>query len=65
MAALYAEQENYLLASDCLKKVIEGEEHESQKVGLLTKIAGNYKKANLEKECVDASQDAYDLMKRL
>ena len=35
------------------------------KVGLLTKIAGNFKRANKEAECVEASEQAYDLMRKV
>ena len=41
------------------------ETQEILKVGLLTKIAGNYKKAEKQDECIDASKQAYELMLRL
>jgi hypothetical protein len=31
----------------------------------MTKIAGNYKKADMETHCIEASKDAFELMKRL
>ena len=65
MAPLYTQKENYVEAAECLKKVMEEETQEIVKVGLLTKIAGNYKKAEKQEECIQASQQAYDLMKRL
>jgi len=45
--------------------VVGEETQDILKVGLLTKIAGNYKKAEMESECVEASQEALDLMKGL
>lgn len=38
------------------------ETSEILKVGLLTKIAGNFKKAEKELETLDASKYAYELM---
>ena len=35
------------------------------KVGLFTKIAGNYKKANKADACIRASKNAYYMIKRL
>jgi len=55
MAPLYTKLENYAEAAVCLKKVIEGEDQEIVKVGLLTKIAGNFKKADQQTECIQAS----------
>ena len=46
MAPLYTQLGNFLEAAESLKHVIEEETQEILKVGLLTKIAGNYKKAN-------------------
>jgi len=54
-----------LEAAECLKKVVLEETQEIIKVGLYTKLAGNYKKANLKDECIKASKDAYELIKRL
>lgn len=34
-------------------------------MGLLTKKTGNWKKAENEVECVKASKEAYELMKKL
>ena len=52
-------------AAECLKKVLEEESQEILKVGLYTKLAGNYKKADKKDECIEASKQAYDLIKRL
>ena len=52
-------------AAESLKHVIEEETQEILKVGLLTKMAGNYKKANKSAECIQASIDAFELIKRL
>ena len=52
MAPLYQAKENYTQAASCLKKVFEEETQDLAKVGLLTKIAGNFKRANKESECV-------------
>ena len=35
------------------------------KVGHLTKMAGNLKKADKEEECIQASKDALELMQKL
>lgn len=43
-------------AAECLKKVLEEESQEILKVGLYTKLAGNYKKAEKKDECVEASK---------
>ena len=65
MAPLHTKLENYAEAAKCLMKVIEEEDQEILKVGHLTKVAGNFKKANDEEACVKASHDAYELMKKL
>ena len=65
MAPLHSQLENYTEAAACLKKVIEEEKEEILKVGLLTKVAGNYKKAAREEDCIDTSQAALDLIKSL
>ena len=65
MAPLYTQLESFDEAAECLKNVIKQEQSEILKVGLLTKIAGNYKKANNKGKCIEASTDAYDLMKTL
>ena len=65
MAPLYQAKENYTQAASCLKKVFEEETQDLAKVGLLTKIAGNFKRANKESECVEASEQAYSLMKKV
>lgn len=62
MAPLYQAKENYTQAASCLQKVFEEEKQDLAKVGLLTKIAGNYKRANNETEAVSASRKAYELM---
>jgi len=46
MAPLYTQVENYIEAAACLKKVVEEETEEILKVGLFTKMAGNFKKAD-------------------
>ena len=43
---------NFIEAASCLEKVLAEENQEILKVGLLTKIAGNYKKAEKENECL-------------
>lgn len=65
MAPLYQQLGNYMEAALCLEKVLAEENQEILKVGLLTKIAGNYKKADKETECVKASKEAFVLIKRL
>ena len=65
MAPLWTQLTNYLEAAACLTKVIADEQQEIIKVGLYTKIAGNYKKADKKDECIQASKDAYELMKKL
>lgn len=65
MAPLHQQLENYTEAAVCLKKVIGEETEEILKVGLLTKVAGNFKKAGKEEDCIQTSQAAYDLMKSL
>ena len=45
--------------------MIAEEDQEILKVGLLTKIAGNYKRANDAQNCIEASTEAYELIKRL
>ena len=65
MAPLYIELKQYHNAIDSLKKVIEQEDQEVLKVNLLTKITGYYKKADLYELSLQASQDAYELIKRL
>jgi len=52
MAPLYAQKEFFNEAAECLKKVIDDETEEILKVGLFTKMAGNYKKAEKKDECV-------------
>ena len=65
MAPLFSNLDNYAEAIACLKKVIESETEEILKVGLLTKIAGNYKKLNDETNCIQNSLAAYNIIKRL
>ena len=65
MAPLYAQKEFFNEAAECLKKVIDDETEEILKVGLFTKMAGNYKKAEKKDECVQASKDAFALMTKL
>jgi len=45
MAPLMQQLGNYVEAAACLQKVVNEETSEILKVGLLTKIAGNFKKA--------------------
>ena len=45
MASIFSALEQYPEAADCLDKVLAQEDQQTAKVGLLTKIAGNYKKA--------------------
>jgi hypothetical protein len=47
MAPLLTQLENYSAAAACLQSVIEQETQEILKVGLYTKMAGNYKKADM------------------
>ena len=61
-AFLFTNKQMYLEAADCLQKVVAAEDQDLVKVGLLTKIAGNYKKANKRDECVKASTQAYGIM---
>ena len=65
LAPLYSLVENYMEACTCLKKVIEEETQEILKVGLYTKLAGNFKKANMKDQCIKASTDAFELIKRI
>ncbi len=65
MAPLLTQLENYSAAATCLENVIKEETQEILKVGLYTKMAGNYKKADKEDECIKASVDAYELMLKL
>ena len=65
MAALFTQVNKFNEAAESLKAVIKEEKQELLKVGLLTKMAGNYKKANMASECIDTSKEAYELMKRL
>ena len=65
MAPLYTNLENYVEACNALEKVLGQETQEILKVGLLTKIAGNQKKAGNEEACIQATRDAYELIKRL
>ena len=65
IAPLYTQQGKFVEAANCLQKVLNDEEQELAKVGIYTKIAGNYKKADSKDECVEASQAAYDLIRKL
>ena len=64
MAPLYQQLEDYQKAATCLQKVIDQEDQQMIKVGLLTKMAGNYKKLNNMEKCVKASVDAFVLIQR-
>ena len=46
MAPLMQQMGNYVEAAECLTKVLKEEKVEVLRVGLWTKIAGNYKKAD-------------------
>jgi len=48
MAPLYQQQQNFLKAIESLEQVLSSEEDVQARAHLLTKIAGNYKKANIE-----------------
>ncbi len=52
MAPLFTKNGEYEKAAQCLMKVVEDEDQEILKVGLYTKIAGNYKKANIVDSCI-------------
>lgn len=65
MAPLLTQLENYSAAAACLQSVIAEETQDILKVGLYTKMAGNYKKADMEDESIKASKDAYELMLQL
>jgi len=65
MAPLLQQLGNFVEAANCLQKVVDEETSEILKVGLLTKIAGNFKKADKEKECIEASKLAFELMQAL
>uniref|UniRef100_A0A7S3HVI4 Tetratricopeptide repeat protein n=1 Tax=Favella ehrenbergii TaxID=182087 RepID=A0A7S3HVI4_9SPIT len=65
MAPLHTRLKQFEKAAECLEKVIEREDQEVLKVGLLTKIAGNYKKAENEEACIKATSDAHELMKKI
>ena len=65
MAPLQTQLENYVDAANCLRKSLELEDQRVIKVGLLTKIAGNYKKADDKAQAIGASQEAVDLIREL
>ena len=65
IAPLYTQKGNYIEAANSLFKVLEFEDQELSKVGILTKIAGNYKKVEDFEKCLDSSKAAYDLIKKL
>ena len=65
MAPLLQQMGNFVDAANCLQKVVNEESSDIAKVGLLTKIAGNYKKASKERECIEASKHAFTLMNSL
>lgn len=62
MAPLHQQLENYEQAVTYLQKVLNVETDAQSKASLLTKIAGNYKKANKLELCVEAGQQAYDTL---
>ena len=62
MAPLHQQLENYELAVSYLQKVLNVETDAQSKASLLTKIAGNYKKANKMEPCIEAGQQAYDTL---
>ena len=55
LAPLYTQKGEFIEAAECLYKVLKDEEQELAKVGIYTKIAGNYKKADDSKKCIEAS----------
>ena len=63
MAPLLTQKGNYIEAAECLTKVLETEQQGLAKVGILTKIAGNYKKADQSEKCLENSLAAYELIK--
>ena len=65
MAPLLQQLENYIEAAQCLEKVLREEKQEILKVGLWTKIAGNYKKAGEKERTLNASKQAYEIMLRV
>ena len=65
IAPLYQQLEDYQKAANCLQKVIDQEDQQMIKVGLLTKMAGNYKKLNNMEQCVKASVDAFVLIQKV
>ena len=65
MAALHYGNQQYVEAIDCLSKVIEQETQDLVKVGLLTKIGGYYKKTEDKEKCIQATTEAYELMKSI
>ena len=56
MAPLYTASQNYYEAIVCLRKVLSIEINPKAKAHLLSKIAGNYKKAGNEEECKKATE---------
>jgi len=50
-------------AVHCLEEVLKHETSGVAKVGLLTKIAGNYKRANEEEKCIETAQKALFTMR--
>ena len=65
MASLFSEKQQYPEAADCLHKVLSQEDQETAKVGLYTKIAGNFKKADDSEKSMEASKKALELMTKL
>ena len=56
---------NFVEAAECLTKVLKEENVEILRVGLWTKIAGNYKKADDKDKTLHASKQAWQIMLRL
>ena len=65
MAACFTSKQQYPEANECLGKVMELEDQETAKVGLYTKIAGNYKKADDKDKCLEAIKKALDLAEKI
>ena len=65
MAPLYTNMKKFDKANEALQNVIDLETQEVLKVGLWTKIAGNWKRADNEEQCIKASKAAHEIMKKL
>ena len=61
MAPLYSIMSDYENAVLCQRKALELETDETAKIQLLTKIAGNLKKANDKEGTIEAAEQAYQV----